>query len=73
MGNIIAAFALGMSFALSVFSGADLLREGDREWILWLCVFAPLALIGLVSQLIDYSKKHRKRRQRALDESLPDA
>src|SRR5699024_6867407 len=29
MGNIVAAFALGMTFALSVTSGADLLREDE--------------------------------------------
>src|SRR5699024_11756172 len=34
MGNIVAPFALGMTFALSVASGADLLREDDRMWIL---------------------------------------
>src|SRR5699024_6438804 len=60
MGNIVAAFALGMPFALSVTSGADLLREDDRKWILWLCVFAPLAVLGLIAQLIDYRKKRRE-------------
>src|SRR5699024_9870234 len=70
MGNIVAAFALGMTFALSVISVADLLREGDREWILWLCVFAPLAVLGLIAQLIDY---RRKRRERAAADSFPDA
>ena len=70
MGNIVAAFALGMTFALSVTSGADLLREDDRKWILWLCVFAPLAVLGLIAQLIDYRKK---RRERAAAKSFPDA
>ena len=68
MGNIIAAFALGMTFALAVTSGADLVREGDREWIVWLCVFAPLALISFAVQLIDYRKKQRRR---ALTEGAP--
>mgnify|MGYP005802574313 CR=1 FL=1 len=70
MGNIIAAFALGMSFALAVTSGADLLHEGDREWMLWLCFFAPLALIGFAAQLIEFRKKQRKR---ASAEGAPSA
>src|SRR5699024_12750900 len=68
MGNIIAAFALGLTCALAVTSGADLVREGDREWILWLCVVAPLALISFAVQLIDCRKKQRRR---ALTEGAP--
>src|SRR5699024_5919197 len=69
-GDIVAAFALGMTFALSVTSGADLLREDEHKRILWLCVFASLAVLGLIAQLIDYSKQ---RRERASAESFPDA
>nr|BFF08470.1 hypothetical protein GCM10023233_34390 [Brevibacterium otitidis] len=56
MREIITAFVLGLTFAASILTGFDGLHFGFRE-ILLVVVFPALALIGLASLLIRYSRR----------------
>ncbi|GAA0036981.1 hypothetical protein [Brevibacterium metallidurans] len=61
MRNLVVAFILGSSLAMSFFTGEEALRNGDRAWPLWLIVFPLVSLGGLVALLLEHRKKTKRR------------
>ncbi|GAA3843504.1 hypothetical protein KACC15558_25210 [Brevibacterium ammoniilyticum] len=61
MRNLIVAFILGSSLAMSLFTGEEALRNGDQAWPLWLIVFPLVSLGGLLALLLEHWKKGKRR------------
>ncbi|MCT1447277.1 hypothetical protein M3G43_08410 [Brevibacterium casei] len=62
MRNLIVAFSLGTSLALSLLNGEEALRNGEQWWPLWLIVFPLVSLGGLAATLYDHWKRFHSRR-----------
>ena len=60
MRNLIVAFILGSSLAMSLFTGDEALRNGDQAWPLWLIVFPLASVVGMIALLLEPRKKTKR-------------